>query len=297
MLVKNRGLIITLILVLSVLALVILGFLVFLLTRSRHFGYFNFGNSISKELVLEESYESNFEQIVVDTSSAEVEIKTSTDDQIKVLLYGDKDRVNVHTQDGKLKVTVKGKKCFGFCLNQKVDKVELYVPETFAKEIEINNNYGDISVGSFPQANIIVEEDCGDVFIQSGNEVKVNNNFGDIEIEEVNVAHVKESAGDVTIGSVQDATIHNSYGDIKVREVLNFMDIKQDCGDVKVEKALLNKNSKIENHLGDIKIGETNEIYIEAKTSLGDTKINQNYHKADITLKISNSCGSIKVDN
>ena len=294
---KNRSLIITLIIILTVVALIVLAFLIFLLTGKRHFGYFNFGNSISKELVLEESYDSLFDRIVIDASSANIEVKTSLDEQVKVLLYGDKDRVKVDPQGGKLAITIKGKKCFGFCFNQKLDKVELYVPETFAKEIEINNNYGDISVGDFSQANMIVKEDCGDVSIQSGNEVRVNNNYGDIEIEKANIIYVKESAGDVTVGRVQDATIHNNYGDIKVKEVMRFMDIKQDCGDVKVENVTLNKNSKIENHLGDIKIGSTNEIYIEAKTSLGDTKINQNYHKADVTLKIDNSCGDIKVDN
>lgn len=294
---KNKSLLITLIIVLSIIALVVLSLLVFLLTGSKRFGYFNFGSSVSEELVLEESYEPGFEQIVVDASSATIEVKSATDEQIKLFIYGDKDRVKVDTKSGKLLITLKGKKCFGFCFNQKIDKVELYIPNTFAKDLEINNDYGDITIGDFPQAHISVEEDYGDVFIQSGNEVKVENNYGDIEIEEANIAHVKESAGNVTIGKVQDAIVHNNFGDIKVQEVLHFMDIKQDCGDVKIEKAILNKDSKIENHLGDIKIGETNEIYIEAKTSLGDTKIKQNNHKADVTLQIENSCGDIKVDN
>ena len=294
---KNKSLLITLIIVLSIIALVVLSLLVFLLTGSKRFGYFNFGSSVSEELVLEESYEPGFEQIVVDASFATIEVKSSTDEQIKLFIYGDKDRVKVDTKSGKLLITLKGKKCFGFCFNQKIDKVELYIPNTFAKDLEINNDYGDITIGDFPQAHISVEEDYGDVFVQSGNEVKVENNYGDIEIEEANIAHVKESAGNVTIGKVQDAIVHNNFGDIKVQEVLHFMDIKQDCGDVKIEKAILNKDSKIENHLGDIKIGETNEIYIEAKTSLGDTKIKQNNHKADVTLQIENSCGDIKVDN
>ena len=294
---KNRSLIITLIVVFTILAFVILAFLIFLLTSNKHFINFRFGNSVSQELVLEESYDLVFDRIRIEASSANIEIKNSSNEQVQVRLYGDKDRVNVDTKNGNLAITLKEKKCFGFCFNQKIDKVELYIPVSYDKEIEVNNRYGDVSIENFSQANIIVEEDCGDVSIQSGNEVKVNNNYGDIEIKEANVIHVKESAGDVTVGKVQDATIHNHYGDIKVKEVLNFMEIKQDCGDVKVEKALLNKDSTIENHLGDIKIGETNELYIEAKTSLGETKINRNYREAKTTLKIDNSCGYIKVDN
>ena len=52
-----------------------------------------------------------------------------------------------------------------------------------------------------------------------------------------------------------------------------------------------------ENNLGDIKILNTNEIYFDAKTNLGDTKINNNYNKSEITLKIQNDCGDIEINN
>ena len=59
----------------------------------------------------------------------------------------------------------------------------------------------------------------------------------------------------------------------------------------------INKDSSIKNNLGSIKIGSTNEIYIEAKTDLGDVKVNNNYKKSDITLNLKNNCGDIKVNN
>ena len=75
------------------------------------------------------------------------------------------------------------------------------------------------------------------------------------------------------------------------------MQIKEDCGDVKIDSLNLKENSSIHNSYGDIKIGSTNEIYINAKTSLGDTKINNNYQKSYVTLTIDNSCGDIRVNN
>ena len=65
----------------------------------------------------------------------------------------------------------------------------------------------------------------------------------------------------------------------------------------KIDSLNLKENSSIHNSYGDIKIGSTNEIYINAKTSLGDTKINNNYQKSDVTLTIDNSCGDIRVNN
>lgn len=294
---KNKGLILTLIILLSVVAIAILVFLVLLLTGNTRLGYINFTHRVSEELVLEETYDSTFNTILINAFVADIDVKTSSDEQIKVFVYGDKERTNVDTSNGKLTITTKGKKCFGICFNQKIDKVEVYIPSTFDKELEVNNDYGNVVIDAFLNSNMTVTEKCGDVSIQGGNEVKVNNSFGDIRIKEANKVHVKESAGDVTVGKVNDAVIHNNYGDIEVSEVTNYMDIKQDCGDVNIDRAVLNKDSKIVNHLGDIEIGFTNEIYIDAKTSLGDVKVRQNNHNADIILKIENSCGDIEVDN
>ena len=86
-------------------------------------------------------------------------------------------------------------------------------------------------------------------------------------------------------------------GDIKISEIIGKVDIQEDCGNVEISSMTLEKDSSIENSLGDITIGDTNEIYIDARTSLGDVKINNNFHQSEITLKIKNSAGNIKVRN
>ena len=49
--------------------------------------------------------------------------------------------------------------------------------------------------------------------------------------------------------------------------------------------------------MGDISVGKTNDILIDAKTSLGEVNIRNNNYKSDITLSIDNSCGDITVKN
>ena len=113
----------------------------------------------------------------------------------------------------------------------------------------------------------------------------------------VEKAEIEESAGDVTVNKVKDIIVKNNYGNIKIKEVSNYLDISDDCGDIKIDRIDIHKDSFIQNSFGNIKVGSTNEIYIDAKTDLGDLKINENFHKSDITLKIENNCGDIKVNN
>ena len=74
------------------------------------------------------------------------------------------------------------------------------------------------------------------------------------------------------------------------------MKIDADAGDVKINTLNITQNSNIEINAGDIKINQTNDIYIDAETDLGETKINNNNDKSEITLKIENNLGDIKVN-
>ena len=66
---------------------------------------------------------------------------------------------------------------------------------------------------------------------------------------------------------------------------------------MKIKNIELKENSKIKNDLGDVKIGNTNDIYIDANVDLGEYKINKNNRYAESTLKIDVNCGDIKVEN
>ena len=46
--------------------------------------------------------------------------------------------------------------------------------------------------------------------------------------------------------------------------------------------------SEISASLGNVEMAKTNEIYIDAKTTWGRTKVNNSYQKSDITLTIKN---------
>ena len=294
---KNKSFVIFLISLLSIISIGLIIFMINVINGNFHVSNILFSSKVSNQLIINETYDTIFEKITIDTSSSDIEIKNSNDQKIKVVVYGEKNQASIKTSNQELSISSKEQTCIGFCFNKEIAKIEVYLPENYSHLIDIKNNYGDIKIESFLNANINVDEDCGDVSIIGGNEVTINNNYGDIKVEKSNILKIKAAAGDVKIGEVKDAIVENDYGNIEITYVSNYLDIKEDCGDVKIDQINLNKSSKISNNLGDIKIGSTNEIFIDAKTDLGDEKINNNYPKSDIKLTVENDCGDITINN
>lgn len=260
---KNKSLTVFLIVFLSILALAITCLMISMLRGNvKLFNFKNF-NKTSNELVLDEIYNIDFNKVYIKATAGDVYIKESSNDEVRVVIYGDKENTTVETENDELSIQVKSKSCIGFCFNTTISKVEVYLPKTYENLIEIVNEYGDIKVDEFSNAIIDIEEDCGDVSILSAS-----------------VIHVK-----------------NEYGDIEIGSVYNQLDLMNDCGDIEIDDITLTEDSVITDSFGDIKIGNTNEIYIDAKTELGDVEINHNVKKSDITLKIENDCGDIEIKN
>lgn len=294
---KNKPLIIFLIILLSTLSICLLIFMIMAINGNFKFSNLSFGYKTSNTLVVDETYDNNFEYIYIKSDASDIEIKHSENNDIRVIVYGDQDKTNVDAEGKNLTIKTNMKKCVGICFNQTVAKIQLYVPENYEYKFEVINSFGDISIEDFKNSQVEVEENCGDVEIKGANTVVVKNDFGDISLGEVNEANINQSAGDVKVDFINDITVVNKLGDIKIKKVNNYLDLTNNCGDIKVDEINLNKDSRIVDDLGDIKIGKTNNIYIDAKTSLGDVKINNNYNKSDITLNIKNNCGDIKVSN
>ena len=296
---KSKGLIIFLIILLSIIAITITGFLIIALNSKFRFFNLPFNYKVMEELIIDEVYENHYRNINIDADASDIEFIVSETNEVRVKIYGKKENNRIEDNNDSLKIVSKEKVCKGLCfnINVKVSKVEVYLPENYNGKINIVNKYGDINIANFKDAEINIDEDCGDVKIDKANIINVNNNYGDIDINEANSINIEEDCGDVKVGTVSDAVIKNSYGDIKISKVNNYLNIENDCGDIKIDTINLQESSYIQDNLGDIEIGKTNEIYIDASTDLGKVKVNNNYNKSDITLKIENDCGDIKVNN
>lgn len=293
---KNRGLMITLIVFLSILAISLIVLMVILLNGGfRNFNFIMF-SSISENLAVEEEYQNPFRMIEVDSDASEIEIYSTEEKTTRVVIHGEEKNVTMTTNNDRLVIGTK-MKCNFLCFGQKRSKVEIYLSKDYEGKIKVDNDYGNVTIGEFKNATIEVEENCGDIKVVAGNEVKLDNDFGNIELEFAKHAELKDNAGKIKVGEVADIKAENDLGDIRIGKVTNSLVIDEDCGDVIIDEVILAKDSSIKNDLGKIKIGFTNKIYIDAETDLGKVKINENTRNADITLRLENSCGDIIVDN
>lgn len=262
---NNRGLMIALIILLIIVIILLIAFLG--LSINGKIGLQKWNSKKSKQVIFDNNYEiSQIENLEILSTVGDIKFEESTDGKVRVVVYGkNEEELQVSLNGNQLKVDYAQyrRKRFFWGLHFYSNDVMIYLPKEVAYEISVKANYGDIKAIDLPNSTMNIKEDCGDVIL----------------------------------GKVKNVFVKNSYGDIKIAEISNKMEIESECGDVKIGSVSLKENSSIMNSLGDIKIGQTNEIYMDAKTDLGDVKINHNNRHAEIILKIQNSCGDIKVGN
>lgn len=296
---KNKGLTIFLICLFSILIIFLSLLLILVIKKDFRIMNFNFSNKVSNNILFEEIYQELPNKIKVKVNSADILIKNSSDDNVHIKIYADKEKIkkyDVDTDNG-LNISVQNKNCIGFCFNIIRSKVIIYLPSNYDKELILNNNYGDIEIDSFENLSVTANLDAGDIDIKKVNIASIDNNYGDISIDIVNKASIKESCGDVSVNKAKNISVINNYGDINIKNVTEHINLENNCGDIDIENVILTQDSKIKSDLGDITIDNIKDVYIDAKTSLGDINIRNNDHKSGITLTIKNSCGDINVND
>lgn len=224
---KNKGLIIFLIILLSVLAILVTLFMINALNEGISFNRFFSSDSVSDELVIDEIYDNIFKDIDIETDSGDIYIKESHDDKIKVLIYGEEDKIEINHDDTKLSIEASAPNCYGFCFNIVIPKIEVYVPTNYANHIDIQSSYGDVEIGNIPNLILDVEADCGDIKIE---ELSLNED-----------SKIREDLGDVTIGKTNSIYIdaNTDVGEINIANNDKKSDItltiKSDVGDIVVK--------------------------------------------------------------
>lgn len=292
---KNKSTIF-LIILLSLTIVILTIFMIFMMNKKFSLNFRSFFTQRVEELQIEETYKNTYDKINIKTDAADVYIKKSENEDIYLKVYAEKNHANVIDNETELNIEVKQDKCIGICINNKISKVELYIPENYEKEIKIDNNYGDVEIESFEKLNLNIKEDAGDIKIEKANIVNIDNNYGDIEINEINEGTIKESAGDVKIIKVNSIDVKNNYGDVKITEINEYVKVDSNAGDVKIQNLNITKDSLITTDVGSIKIEKTNDIRIDADSDVGEVKIRENNKNAEVTLKIENNVGDIKVN-
>ena len=259
--------------------IIVIGLIVGLvLLISSDFSFKNFGGG-SMKLIDNKEFD-NINKLNINVKTADVYIKTSSDEKIKVEVYSAREeKSTINNTDESLNITLDQGVCSFFCWFRKNSKINVYLPNNYANDITVKTSTGDIEIDDFVNSNAYITVTTGDV--------KLNG---------IKTADIKATTGDITVIKVDDITASLSTGDVVINNINNYLNLSTSTGDITISNANLKKNSNISTSTGDVKISTLNDIYVETKTSTGDSRINNNNRKSDIELKIKTSTGDINVN-
>ncbi len=256
---KNKGLIIGLIVFLSVVVVALTTLFIILIVKKDEFHFnFDFFSNHSKNVLHEVSITNK--DIYVSNDAGNIKILESKNDQVTIKVLSDGKKCNLTDTDDlfSIECASKDKKIF---FNVKAYDVFIYLPPNYINDLELESNFGDIEAQT-NVSNIFIKSDCGDVKLEEAKNVKIDMDLGKVEID----------------------------------RITDYVYISTDSGDVLINHLTITKDSKISAELGEIEIKNASGMFIEAETDLGDIDINKNDRRALYTLNLVNDCGDIKVN-
>lgn len=294
---KNKNATIILIIILSIIVVITTIFFIGLLTKRTISSNFVIRTKQSNNLTIDEVYDGIYSEIRIDSKAADINILKSSNNQINIKVYEENKDTQITSENNTLTVSSQNESCKGFCTNKKINKIEIYIPSNYENKLNINSKLGDIFVSNFESMNLTIESESGDMNIDSINKANIVSKFGDIEIGSCNNVTIKEDSGDVKVNFADIVDINNNFGDIELGRINHSFLLKSNNGDIEIDSIDLKENSSIKSNYGDVEIGKTNQIKIEAKTNLGNTRIRNNYSDSILRLTIESDYGDIEIEN
>lgn len=250
----------------------------------------------SDELVLEESYNTIFNEIDINTKMTDIYIKHSTDNTIKVIAYGEKDYIKLNEKNNKLFIDIDKKSLIAFNFYSCISKIEIYIPNNYNKVISINSEFGDINIDEFNNLTLDIKQKIGNLSISSLDFIKTESKNSNIKIDKVIKARLSNKNGKISVKEVNDLVIDNINGNVTIEKLNEYLKINLDSGNIKIDSIKLTKDSNINLRYGNVIINKTEDINVEAKTDRGKKEVKKNNKKADIKLEVYNKSGNINVN-
>ena len=298
---KNKNIIIGLIIFLAVLGVSLVFGMVILLNKNIDFSFgFNLG---SKNMTLVDTYEEdgkNISKVDLNLYSTDVELKESTNDNLKIEYYSNKETANVIKKDND-RVYIDEEDshaiCIGICSNHR--KTIVYLPGNYSGLINISTRSGDIkSLIPAIENELNIVTSSGDVYLKNATLVKIGTSSGDVDIGSAHKLVINTSSGDVLIKElVNNLEVETRSGEIEINKVDQYLKLDTSSGDILIDDLAITNNSIIDTSSGDIKIKDnSSNCYIDFKSNSGDAHINKSDRKSDIVLEVKTRSGDIRVN-
>lgn len=259
---KNNGLIIVLIVILSFIAVSLVSFMTYLIINNGKSTFFNTGNKKSV-LIIDQKYEiGNVKNIDFDLIELDVNIFKSEDEFIHIKVYdSDSDKVKLDLLEDGLLLTEEERKGIYFFYFSDNKRVDLYLPDEYKNKLILKTISGDVTLNGNYDNKFIVDTVSGDI---EGNVIKEFDGqtvSGDISLDKCILEDISTTSGDVELGFVT-----------------------------------VTGTSSISTISGDVELNNIEGVYIETNTISGEVIVNNNDRKSDNILKIKTTSGDILVN-
>jgi len=296
---------------LIVLLIILFGILMWGLNKNN----FTFGSE-TKQVKNETISLENIEQINFNTKSNDVKVYVSNTNELRVVQYSGKKAKEkdlfTYKKEGNT-LTIKGNYrefCIGFCFDIGT-RYEIYLPNTYTKNLSINEISGDITVGEqdINLNSLSLKTTSGDIEIN--NNIKANNITIDTKSGEIKTNNLKANkidiqsiSGDLYLESLvsKDIYMRTISGEVEVNQTIGKLDIKTTSGDIEIDHFTIKNNSKITSISGDVNVSLNQDSHcniIESSVS-GDKSLPNNSSldgKGTYKLEINTTSGDIEVNN
>ena len=252
---------------------------------------------LGDEVVFEQTYNTLFNEIDIDSKMTDIYIRESNENNIRVVIYGEKEYFNVSEKNNKLFIKNNKKNMIALDFYSCISKIELFIPAYYNDLIRIDSEFGNLQVERFSNLKLNVEQEYGNFL---GNEIyflKLNNEYGNIHIEKINMLLIDSNSSNIKIDNVDDLSIDSEFGNIEVESINKKLKLNVENGDITINNLTVDTNSSIKANYSKIKIGKTNEIKIKTKTDRGESKVKNNYKNSEIVLDVYNEKGDITIEN
>ena len=240
-------------------------------------------------VIYQETFE-DIENVIVNVTSYDIEIKESEDTHIQVEISGSqksKDKFNVEQENDTLSINQNGSNiCIGFCLG---GSITIYLPQEEITYTHLSNS-GSLN-SDVNLARVDIKTTSGDINLKNVREGTFSSTSGNIQVANAYKLSASTTSGDISLDEVEDLVITSQSGHVKVGSVTYKMDITTNSGAIDISSLNIKEDSKIEAKSGNVDIKLNQELFIDVSTKSGNIDINNT--NASPSLSIHTTSGDI----
>lgn len=307
-----KGIYITLITIMSVLAIALVCLLGYAIDNGGEFMAFGPVERVEKNIRKEETISiENIENLEINFVSSDAYIYTTNEQEIRVIQYANKtlkeDRLfQINKKNQTLTIEDEKEKIhFGLFINTNM-VFEIFIPKDYCEKTNIKTVSGDIVMEDSICGKLDLKSTSGDIKNTSTLEADTNIETvsGDVDLENiVGNTTIKTTSGDVKANTIKGNTnIHTISGDIRLYSFIGGIDINTTSGDIKISHVELQRDSKMKTISGDVHLGlENTNCEIRTNTTSGAVRLPNGSSlvgtSPEHVLEIKTTSGDIAIDN